>query len=48
MNKEQFIYNELGLKIANLTLELAFVKADLDEANEKIRTLTEDKVIDKK
>lgn len=48
LNKEQFIYNELGLKIANLTLELASVKADLNEANEKIQSLTENKTIDKK
>ncbi len=36
MTKEQFILNELGIQIANLTIENASLKAQLNEAYEVI------------
>lgn len=36
MNKEQYIFNELGIKVANLTIEVATLKAQLNEAYEII------------
>lgn len=41
MTKEQFILNELGIQIANLTIENASLKAQLNEAYEVI-TETQD------
>lgn len=39
MTKEQFILNELGIQIANLTIENASLKAQLTEAYQKITEL---------
>ena len=39
MTKEQFIFNELGIQIANLTIENASLKAQLNEAYQKITAL---------
>ena len=39
MTKEQFILNELGIQIANLTIENASLKAQLHEAYQKITEL---------
>ena len=39
MTKEQFILNELGIQIANLTIENASLKAQLNETYQKITAL---------
>ena len=39
MNKQQFILNELGIQIANLTIENASLKAQLNESYQKITAL---------
>lgn len=39
MTKEQFILNELGIQVANLTIENASLKAQLNEAYQKITAL---------
>ena len=39
MTKEQFILNELGIQVANLTIENASLKAQLNEAYHKITEL---------
>ena len=39
MTKEQFILNELGIQIANLTIENASLKAQLNEAYQRIADL---------
>lgn len=39
MTKEQFILNELGIQVANLTIENASLKAQLNEAYQKITEL---------
>ena len=39
MTKEQFIFNELGIQIANLTIENASLKAQLNEAYQKLTEL---------
>ena len=35
MNKEQFIFNELGIEIANLKIENAILKAQLREVQKE-------------
>ena len=39
MTKEQFILNELGIQVANLTIENASLKAQLNEAHQMITEL---------
>lgn len=39
MTKEQFILNELGIQITNLTIENASLKARLNEVYQKITAL---------
>ena len=44
MTKEQFILNELGIQIANLTIENASLKAQLNEAYEVINEYKKEEV----
>lgn len=39
MNREQFIQNDLGIKIANMTIEAANIKAELNEMHQKNQEL---------
>ena len=42
MNKEQFIFNELGIEIANLKIENAILKAQLRELQENEEEVTDE------